>query len=387
MVVTYGASPQTLAGVDFLSPGWVSDGDEVYVAFEPHGAATLFPVERPPERQGGLHVPGHGPAGPRRGGQRAAQRDHAGRRRHHLGLRRPRRDGDLPRADRHRRPRLRGVGRAERSPDPPRLRRGRRRTRRRADGADRGDDRPLRRPVRARTRSSPTARSWSTSLSGTPSRRRPCRSSAPTPPPARRSSPTNWPTNGSATPSAPPRWQDIWLNEGFATYAELLWQEHRGVGGPDEFADAYRGGSSLLDLPPADPGRDELFAPRSTTAGALTLYVLDETVGRETFLEILRTWIERLRRLVGVQRRLRGAGRGGLGPGADPDVRRLAAGARDALARRVGGVTGPAVVPRRQEGETFTPMRPVKSMRFSNICGLRSAKNSSTAARAPCQWP
>ena len=28
------------------------------------------------------------------------------------------------------------------------------------------------------------------------------------------------------------RWQDIWLNEGFATYAEWLWREHEGFGTP-----------------------------------------------------------------------------------------------------------------------------------------------------------
>jgi aminopeptidase N len=30
------------------------------------------------------------------------------------------------------------------------------------------------------------------------------------------------------------RWQDIWLNEGFATYAEWLWAEHEGQATPQE---------------------------------------------------------------------------------------------------------------------------------------------------------
>ena len=32
------------------------------------------------------------------------------------------------------------------------------------------------------------------------------------------------------------RWQDIWLNEGFATYAEWLWAEHEGLATPAEMA-------------------------------------------------------------------------------------------------------------------------------------------------------
>ena len=35
-------------GRRLLSPGWFSDGEEVYAAFEPHGAATLFPANDHP---------------------------------------------------------------------------------------------------------------------------------------------------------------------------------------------------------------------------------------------------------------------------------------------------------------------------------------------------
>ena len=42
------------------------------------------------------------------------------------------------------------------------------------------------------------------------------------------------------------RWQDIWLNEGFATYAECLWSEREGLGTAQEIFD------SLYDGIPAD---------------------------------------------------------------------------------------------------------------------------------------
>jgi aminopeptidase N len=88
-------------------------------------------------------------------------------------------------------------------------------------------------------------------------------------------------------------WSDIWLNEGFATYAEWLWIEH--VGGPslDEqarSAHALMADGDLGDLPPGDPGPERLFHPSVYQRGALTLYAVRATIGADAFDQLLRTW-------------------------------------------------------------------------------------------------
>lgn len=97
----------------------------------------------------------------------------------------------------------------------------------------------------------------------------------------------------SVTPST---WRDIWLSEGFATYAEWLWGEHT-WGSPVydnlvEFAYSfsYEGGPYPLV---GDPGASDLFSPIVYQRGALTLHALRVEVGDETFFEILRTWADR----------------------------------------------------------------------------------------------
>jgi aminopeptidase N len=88
------------------------------------------------------------------------------------------------------------------------------------------------------------------------------------------------------------RWSDIWLNEGFATYAEWLWSEHRGDRTVDEIA---RASARIpgLDVPPADPGADQLFHPTVYVRGALTLHALRHALGDDTFFGLLRTWVDR----------------------------------------------------------------------------------------------
>ncbi|GAA1975817.1 M1 family metallopeptidase [Isoptericola halotolerans] len=92
-------------------------------------------------------------------------------------------------------------------------------------------------------------------------------------------------------------WRDIWLNEGFACYAEWLWSE--GSGGPtaDQVAREHHGRLAVLeqDLVIADPGPDLMFDDRLYKRGALTLHALRLTLGDDAFFELLQTWTGRHR--------------------------------------------------------------------------------------------
>lgn len=90
----------------------------------------------------------------------------------------------------------------------------------------------------------------------------------------------------------PDRWEDIWLNEGFATYAELLWSEASEDGYDiDADAEARRDDLAGSDEDPIlDPGVDRWFSQAVYQRGGLTLHALRRTVGDEAFFEILQTW-------------------------------------------------------------------------------------------------
>jgi aminopeptidase N len=102
---------------------------------------------------------------------------------------------------------------------------------------------------------------------------------------------------------SPASWQDIWLNEGFARYAETLWYE--AAHGPEAAeASLRRQMSSLATVTRTpqgagvligDPGPDRLFTEVVYAGGALLLHDLRERLGDDVFFKLLQEWAARYR--------------------------------------------------------------------------------------------
>jgi aminopeptidase N len=92
-------------------------------------------------------------------------------------------------------------------------------------------------------------------------------------------------------------WRHIWLNEGFAKYAEWLWAEH--AGGRSAAAHAAAAHALLAGLPQdlrlGDPGRKLMFDDRLYQRGGLTVHALRCALGDGPFFRMVKDWAVRHR--------------------------------------------------------------------------------------------
>jgi aminopeptidase N len=90
------------------------------------------------------------------------------------------------------------------------------------------------------------------------------------------------------------QWKDIWLNEGFATYASWLWSEKEGEGTAQELADetyaSYPADDEFWTVKPGDPGPENQFHGAVYDRGAMALQALRNEIGDKKFFAVLKGW-------------------------------------------------------------------------------------------------
>jgi aminopeptidase N len=93
---------------------------------------------------------------------------------------------------------------------------------------------------------------------------------------------------------SPASWADIWLNEGFATYASWLWDEARSPAGLVSYLNSVEAGAWQADSgePLADPSAGNLFGFNSYSKGAWVLRMLRYEIGDEAFFRTLQAYHE-----------------------------------------------------------------------------------------------
>ncbi len=90
---------------------------------------------------------------------------------------------------------------------------------------------------------------------------------------------------------SPARWDDIWLNESFATYAQWLWLDEVGLQDLDAVAGRTLAQRQQGTKATGDPEVQDLFGFESYDGGATVVHALRLTMGDDAFFELLRTWI------------------------------------------------------------------------------------------------
>jgi aminopeptidase N len=88
-------------------------------------------------------------------------------------------------------------------------------------------------------------------------------------------------------------WRDLWLNEGFATYADWLWLDHHGDYPLSASVDDAVNRFADSNLTVRDPTAASTFDMVVYERGALTLHALRLEVGDQAFFRILKAWVRR----------------------------------------------------------------------------------------------